>query len=294
MTVTSFYQQSRTYTAAQDRKLHALLWAGPDGVRLEAGSPLLVQAQSTPAMSVRVNTGWAKRSNYLAQSDAVENVTVPAANASNPRIDLIVMRWRDTESGDSESSAKVELVQGTPAAVPQTPSLTNMVVVVLAEVYVAAGTTTIAGSAITDRRVLADQYGRAAWQYSRSANQSIANGQLVDVALTTKEVDTDGWGLSGGGLVVPVNGLYLVSGRNGWVAGGSSRGGRITLDGNEITPTHYRSPTSSNALSMAVPTGSALVAASVGQSLRLQAYQDTGGALNLSNASMTVLLWQRT
>lgn len=158
MTVHSFWQQSLTSPAAQVRKLAALLWPGDDGVRSDSGSPLLVQQQAVADMSVKINSGWAKKSGYLAFSDALANVIIATANASNPRKDLIVMRWRDTEAGDASSSATIEVIAGTPAAVPSAPSTVGMIVQVLAEVFVAAGTTAILSGNITDKRTLVSQF----------------------------------------------------------------------------------------------------------------------------------------
>lgn len=288
MAVTSFWQQTLTYPAASVRRLAALFWPGRDGVRYEAGSPLLVQAQTTPNMTVRVNPGWAKKSNYIGQNDAVTNVTIATANASNPRIDLIVMRWRDTEVGDAASSVTIEAITGTPAATPSAPSTAGMIVQILAQVAVAAGTTSIAGSAVTDVRSLVMQDGRATWQYSRASTITLANGALVNaLTLTTKDVDVENWGLSGGGLQVPYDGIYQVSGKIEFATGANARRGVwVSLDGTAIPATytlHY--PASATPR---VPSGTGVVQASAGQLITLGAYQDSGGNLTANGLSLTV------
>lgn len=85
-------------------------------------------------------------SNGVLRAVAAASVTVTAADATNPRIDYVVV----TAAGSLAVRA------GTAAAAPKPPSLTANDVVI-ASVYVAANDTTIGQACITDRRVFRGQ-----------------------------------------------------------------------------------------------------------------------------------------
>lgn len=110
------------------------------GVCVESGCT--VTAQGSPDMTVAVAAGvvW---SGGTRSSVTSGNVTVGAANATNPRIDLIVA----TSAGAKACRA------GTAAAAPKPPVRTAGDVV-LAQIYIPANDTTIATSQIKDRRIL--------------------------------------------------------------------------------------------------------------------------------------------
>jgi hypothetical protein len=102
---------------------------------------LKVLENSTPAMNVVVNAG------VIVTNDGLRHIfsstttkTISAADATNPRIDLIAI----------DTSGVIQVVAGTPAASPSVPSYSNYFV--LAEVYVDANVTTIYQDNITDVR----------------------------------------------------------------------------------------------------------------------------------------------
>lgn len=86
-------------------------------------------------------------------NDATVNVTVPTADATNPRIDIICLRVDVSTDPDASADnvAIIELVQGTPAGSPSAPS-TPSNAIKLAEVSVPASDTTISSGQITDSR----------------------------------------------------------------------------------------------------------------------------------------------
>lgn len=129
-----------------------------------------VSAQSSPNMTVRVGSGTAfdlavvaggaagQGSYFVENQDPYVgsgNADLPIANgdASNPRRDLIVLRVYDDELDSSGLTlARVEVVQGTPAASPATPA-TPSGAVALGYVQVPAGeSTSIVAGYITDLR----------------------------------------------------------------------------------------------------------------------------------------------
>lgn len=100
-----------------------------------------VTAQGTPDMTVAVAVGVVcSNDNYL--SVTAGNVTISAADATNPRIDLVVVNSAGTKVARA----------GTPGTPPKPPARTANDVV-LAVVYVPANDTTIATDQITDQRV---------------------------------------------------------------------------------------------------------------------------------------------
>lgn len=101
-------------------------------------------AQGSPDMTVAV----AKASvltNRVLRAVAGANATITTANATNPRIDLVVIN----------SSGTLTVRAGTAAAAPKPPTRTANDVVLCA-VYVPANDTTISTNQITDLRVLRD------------------------------------------------------------------------------------------------------------------------------------------
>lgn len=90
-------------------------------------------------------------------SDAVENVAISAADATNPRIDIIVMKCDVTQNPDAASGniPSIIVVTGTPAVSPSAPA-TPSNCLKLAQIAVAAGATSIVTGNITDSRTYVD------------------------------------------------------------------------------------------------------------------------------------------
>lgn len=123
---------------------------------------LKVTQASTPAMKVQVAAGLAlitgtlsaEQGPYSFYNDAAVELTIAAADGSNPRRDLIVAQVRDDDYGGSSNDARLVVVQGTPAASPVDPSLSGTANgLVLARVTVPAGATSITNANITDLRI---------------------------------------------------------------------------------------------------------------------------------------------
>ena len=125
-------------------------------------SSLAVTQNGTPNMSVNIASGWAgivgtyqsNMGTYIVFNDATVNATIATANPTNPRIDLVCLTVSDAFYTGSTNTVAVNVVTGTAAvspAVPATP--TNSIV--LAQIAVAAATTSIVTANITDRRIAA-------------------------------------------------------------------------------------------------------------------------------------------
>lgn len=110
---------------------------------------LQVYANST-GMNVKVKSGAANMQGIYFDSDAEEVLSIAAANASNPRIDRIIVRL--DLLADSTDFA---VLQGVPAVSPVAPAVTqnsSRWEISLAQVYVGANVSTIAAGNITDER----------------------------------------------------------------------------------------------------------------------------------------------
>ncbi|MFI9454458.1 hypothetical protein [Amycolatopsis sp. NPDC052450] len=92
---------------------------------------LLVTVTSGLTMSVAPGSAVAHRSGqgpYEGWLLAAASVTCDPAPATNPRNDLIVMRWYDSAVGDTSpdgNPCRIEIITGTPGAVPVDPITAN-------------------------------------------------------------------------------------------------------------------------------------------------------------------------
>ena len=123
-------------------------------------SSLAVTQASTPGMAVQVATGWgAIVGNYTTNmgvyqfyNDAATQLSVTAADPTNPRIDRVVVTVNDSYYTGSTNNVTFTVVAGTAAASPVAPATpTNSLS--LATIAVAAGATSIVNANITDTRV---------------------------------------------------------------------------------------------------------------------------------------------
>jgi hypothetical protein len=159
--------QALSYSANIDRYLIDAAW-GQSGVlaglavsQRAAGANMSVDVAAGQA--VVAGTDAANQASYLVRLLAAYNVPVAAAPpAGQTRIDLIVAAVNDpAATGTGTAGWGFSDVQGVPASsnpdVPATPASS----VVLAQVTVAAGTASITGALITDRRTILARLNRA-------------------------------------------------------------------------------------------------------------------------------------
>jgi len=141
------------------------------------GGDFLVAESDTPAMSIQIAQGYAFLVNSTAGmtypvrlTDANATVTIDSNAAGNPRIDSIVL-YIDlgaTANPAISNVAKVVAVKGTAAASPVAPDGTAITAIigasnpyiVIADVQVDSGETTILDADITDQRVEASYISR--------------------------------------------------------------------------------------------------------------------------------------
>lgn len=145
------------YNARDYRALFKRLFADRPGIF--SPTDLAVTQQAVPAMGVTVAAGGGivdaagagLDGLYFVDNDAAVNVALAAADAVNPRRDIIGIRVRDSESAGVDNDGAIVAITGVPAAVPVDPVLPSNFLV-LARVAVAALAATIVNANITDLR----------------------------------------------------------------------------------------------------------------------------------------------
>lgn len=147
--------QGGGYTARQWQQMQQRLIAPVDGILRGFDADLIVEESTPNALTVQVAPGSAiVQGIYVYNNDTV-TVTIEANASGNPRIDGLALQvdW-------VTQTAEFVAVEGTPAASPVAPSMTQnngtLWQMRLANVAVADSATTIAGSDITDLRTFAD------------------------------------------------------------------------------------------------------------------------------------------
>lgn len=162
-----------------------------------ASGDLAVTANGTPNMSVNAAAGAAiikgddtpaTQGSYFVRNDATVNLAIAAADATNPRKDLIILQVRDSFYSGSDDDARLAVVTGTPAASPAEPALPNNSLK-LAVITVAAAATSITSGAITDSRSSAIPLGADTdtWtSYTPTLTQSGSVAKTVTYAEYTR------------------------------------------------------------------------------------------------------------
>lgn len=126
------------------------IFRSPDLAVTQAGSPNMTVLVASGAAYVDGSQS-STQGGYFVYNDASTTVTVPAANVTNPRIDIVGVQVTDSEYSGVTNDAALVLVTGTPAASPVEPTLPANFLT-LARVDVAANATSITNANITDRR----------------------------------------------------------------------------------------------------------------------------------------------
>ena len=143
-----------------------------DGIVHGDGDEMAVTVTDPPAMTVRVGTGTAMVQGRFCENDAALTLSVPAAHATYPRIDRVVVRLNASPGRTIDILVK----KGTPAPSPVPPGLTRTAEtweLSLAQVRVEAGATSILSAKITDERWDASLCGVACPVYVPSSQVEV-------------------------------------------------------------------------------------------------------------------------
>ena len=150
MTIRGIYNADgiTTYTVADQRNIHSKSF---NGKIIYGDTALVVSAQSTPNMTIKVSSGECSINGAILQNTASTNLTITSNTASYARIDAIVAYINGT-------TYDLRVLKGTAAATPSAPDCSSNMYVKLAEVYVGVGVSSIQNANITDTRSTNNQY----------------------------------------------------------------------------------------------------------------------------------------
>lgn len=154
--------QGESLTAAADRLINTVLLR--EGVVDKANDSFKVAQDTGANMQVKVGSGSAydlavvegdnagQGTFVLEHQSATVTLPVAAADATNDRIDIVVLRvYDDTFDSSGNDYADIEVIQGTPAGSPSAPATPDSAIK-LAEIEVGNGVTAITNADITDSR----------------------------------------------------------------------------------------------------------------------------------------------
>jgi hypothetical protein len=123
-----------------------------NGVYGGKSNELMVRQEEVANMSVKVLSGQAYMNGYHYENDSDEHtLSIDVADGSLNRIDLVVLRWYN-----DERVIRLAVKKGGAASKPVAPDLqrdADFYELLLAEVYIKAGATSITQADITDRRL---------------------------------------------------------------------------------------------------------------------------------------------
>lgn len=156
LTQPPIFIQEGQYSARLTRNITSLI--GTEGM-IDTGDFVVSERATAAAMQVDIAPGRAlidgddiaNQQNYFVVSETIVELPVPAADVTNPRIDLVVLRVLDSDAGVVGDEALVELIEGTPAGSPTVPSV-PATAVPLAQIAVGANVLSILNANITDVR----------------------------------------------------------------------------------------------------------------------------------------------
>lgn len=177
---------------------HRRMWTiGLQEGAIDAGSYKVKQNSAGAAMNVDVDANIedglviqgddvaVQGRYYVAPHSAKMNITIDAADVTNPRLDQVVAEVEDdTHDSSSLNKARVRIVKGTPTAAATLDNRNGAAALPngcmrLADVLVGAGVTTITTANIRDRRAWARG---AHWLTTRSAgNYTVAVSTMTEL-----------------------------------------------------------------------------------------------------------------
>jgi hypothetical protein len=262
------YLSRGTYPAKLDR---FVMQAYTQSQGVVGTGDLKVTQSGTPGMSVVVATGGgfmlagaAQGGMYFAYNDANLTLTVNGNSSGNPRIDSVVMYVRDQDvSGVTSNDVHIGIVAGTPASSPVAPTITSsstdyvnsltigntLTYIVIANLAVANGATSITNANITDMRTKAMVPDRSVT--SLSMITSPIAGQVVWNTTDSKLYVYDGsaWQIL---YPVTITGAQIASGTIVPTNMNTSSGSfPISISGNAATATSASSATTAGSATTA-------------------------------------------
>ena len=184
--IKSFPNNRDEYVGAE----HAMRWlhGRTSGVFAANNNAAVAAVQNAMAVTVSDGIGWISDSDangVVWWNDTEKNngakmqLTIDAADGVLNRIDRVIVEWKTTDYADLP---EIKILKGTPASAAAAPSLTNNTTqrqLSLAQILVAAGTTSITASMITDERQNPDVCGLVT--DTLSIDTSVINAQFTEL-----------------------------------------------------------------------------------------------------------------
>lgn len=237
-------------------------------------------------MQVKVDAGECWMRGHYGISTSQKTLPISSNASGNPRIDIAVLRCHF-----ANNNIVVDIVQGTPAASPTAPAVTQntaMWETKLADVAVANGAVTITAGNVTDKRV----YTSVAAKYSRTTSQSISNATQTDIQYTTADFIS--------GDVVPNgtlsqftllrSGLWALS-ANGGFAGNTGGSRSILIKDGAGANTYSETTVSTTGSGTMVMNTSTLERFPAGQVVKCAQHQSSGVALGTVATMQFSMMW---
>lgn len=144
---------SAPYSSSEYSDILSKIMAGDSsrGFVIPYGDDLSIVPNSPTALNVIAKSGAAFLRGRIYENTADAILTIAAADATNPRIDSIILRYTA-----ANNEIRLVVLEGTPSATPTKPTLTTTAAIYeveLAYVWVAALAATIEGTEIHDSRL---------------------------------------------------------------------------------------------------------------------------------------------
>lgn len=184
--IKSFPNNRDEYVGAE----YAMRWlhGRTSGVFAANNNAAVAAGQNAMAVTVSDGVGWiadSEANGVVWWNDAEKTngakmqLTVDAADGVLNRIDRVIVEWKTTDYADLP---EIKILKGTPASAATAPTLTNNTTqrqLSLAQILVAAGTTSITASMITDERQNPDVCGLVT--DTLSIDTSVINAQFTEL-----------------------------------------------------------------------------------------------------------------
>jgi hypothetical protein len=258
------------------------------GVRLTGD--LAVTQLITPSMNVNVAAGECiidgtetplTQGSYHCENDAVVQLAVSAADATNPRWDLVVAKVQDSQYSGVTQAWSLAVVTGTPAPSPADPAMPANAIK-LARLVVAANAASIVTANITDLRAYTTGSPYRARFYCNVA-QSIPTGVGSYTVVSPVVVAYDpnnNVTISTGTYTAPVAGKYAVSGAVTLLTGTAGSLGAYILVGGPAASFGATLPLVGSLGGQVTSTVSDQLNLTAGQTVTLGVLHTNGSALN--------------
>ena len=231
---------------------------------------------------------------YYDYNNATVNLTISAADPTNPRIDLVCLSNPDAQYSGASNTPVLQVITGTPAPSPSPPTVPASSLV-LAQIAVAANASSIVTANISDQRphvaplvrtpVYASMYLNAAQQLGAGVTATVAFDTIVNDPTTLCSTVNHN-------ITIKVAGRYLAS----WGVAAAlnnnpqdfttqlAKNAAVIRQGSRFV---LRGGTTNDAMESV---GSAHVNLAVGDVITINAYNGGSGVMNLSNGATTAFV----